>query len=163
MAKPLLDRPAQKCRDIQVFQLRFALRMVGALLPFCASRGQDFMLDWPAWQEPGVLFLKWLIVTGVDYGHPGGRRGPRRGFFHQDWLRLGVQHEGRWRRFHYLYGLLLGADGGRMLRRLPWLEQRGELLRLFAGKARQARPVTGSIIAQDVGDEHIIADRWRRP
>src|ERR1700722_16298858 len=132
--------------------------MVGALLPLPTSRRQDFLLDRLARQQPGVLFLKWLVVAGVDYRDSGWGSGSRGllSLFHQDWLRL--QHERRGRRFHD--GMLLRGESGLMLGHLPRLEQRGKLLSLFAGKAGEARlvtnPVIEPIIDRDVGDQRII-------
>ena len=74
---PLIDWPAQKCRDIQVVQLLFTFGTIGALGVAGVPGQASALLRWLAGNQAGVLlFFKRLIEIDVDRGD--GNRANRR-------------------------------------------------------------------------------------
>ena len=100
---PSIHWTAQKCRDIQVVQMRFAFGTIGAFVAGSISGYGSAFFHRLAGNQASVLLFKRLVKIDVEWSDRHGvNRGGRlrcsgwrrsrtrglRGLFDQDWLRL---------------------------------------------------------------------------
>ena len=157
------SRPAQKCWDIQVFQMRFAFGTVGAFVAGCIP-GYASAFFGLAGHKPGVLLFEWLIEIDVERCDrhwvcrgrglrcSGGTRGRGR-LFDQDRLRL--QGEGRWFRRASFTGCFSGAGAGSAALRDS---KRGE-----TSSSQAPRWQSAGMPWVETWGTASLATRWRRP